>query len=228
MSPGAPEKQGRQAQRKRATPPARRAGNGPRRRGAEIIQAAAKVFAERGYHGATTQDIADVLGIRQASLYYYFQSKEIALEQVCLQGVEGYVEQAEAIANQAGSAAEKLGRLIYHHLAPMTGRPDFVRVFLRERRHLPDASRHRVGRLSRKYERIVQKVIETGLNSGEFRGDTDSRVAALAIIGMCNAATAWYGIEPDAGLERIAGGFARLLISGLARPGSTPAPRSRR
>ena len=45
----------------------------------EIMQAAAKVFAERGYHGATTQDIADVLGIRQASLYYYFPSKEVAL-----------------------------------------------------------------------------------------------------------------------------------------------------
>ena len=38
------------------------------------------MFAERGYHGATTQDIADVLGIRQASLYYYFPSKEAALE----------------------------------------------------------------------------------------------------------------------------------------------------
>ena len=49
---------------------------GPKRRTAEIIAAAAKVFARRGYHGASTQDIADVLGIRQASLYYYFESKE--------------------------------------------------------------------------------------------------------------------------------------------------------
>jgi AcrR family transcriptional regulator len=228
MSPSAPKKQGRAVKRKRAAAPARRAGNGPRRRGAEIIQAAAKVFAERGYHGATTQDIADVLGIRQASLYYYFPSKEIALEQVCMQGVEGYVEQAEAIAKKAGSAAEKLGRIVYHHLAPMTDRPDFVRVFQRERRHLPDASRRRVGRLARKYERVVQELIEAGVNSGEFRSATDSRVAALAIIGMCNAATAWYGIEPDASLERITGGFARLLTSGLARRGGAAAARSRR
>ena len=46
-----------------------------RRRAPQIIEAAARVFAERGFHGATTQDIADVLGIRQASLYYYFSSK---------------------------------------------------------------------------------------------------------------------------------------------------------
>ena len=51
-----------------------------RRRAPEIIEAAARVFAQRGFHGATTQDIADVLGIRQASLYYYFPSKEGALE----------------------------------------------------------------------------------------------------------------------------------------------------
>ena len=42
-----------------------------RRRLSEVVDAAAKVFARRGYHGASTQDIADVLGIRQASLYYY-------------------------------------------------------------------------------------------------------------------------------------------------------------
>ena len=65
----------------------RRAAAGPRRRAGEIIEAAARVFAERGYHGASTQAIADVLGIRQASLYYYFPSKEVALEQVCMLGV---------------------------------------------------------------------------------------------------------------------------------------------
>jgi len=56
------------------------------RRAPQIIEAAARVFAERGFHGATTQDIADVLGIKQASLYYYFSSKEVALELVCLRG----------------------------------------------------------------------------------------------------------------------------------------------
>ena len=65
-----------------------------KRRAAEMLAAAAKVFARRGYHGASTQDIADVLGIRQASLYYYFESKESALEAVCGDGVEDYVSGA--------------------------------------------------------------------------------------------------------------------------------------
>ena len=67
------------------------------RRADEIIDAAARMFAERGYHGTTTQAIADVLGMRQASLYYYFPSKEAALEEVCARGTDGFVEGAECV-----------------------------------------------------------------------------------------------------------------------------------
>ena len=61
----------------------RRGPNGPRRRAEEVLEAAAAVFADMGFHGASTQDIADRLGMRQASLYYYFILKEVALELVC-------------------------------------------------------------------------------------------------------------------------------------------------
>src|SRR3569833_630080 len=83
-----------------------------RRRAPEIIDAAARVFAERGFHGATTQDIADVLGVRQASLYYYFSSKGAALEVVCLKGVEGFFDAAKAIAAGPGNTAKRLSLLI--------------------------------------------------------------------------------------------------------------------
>ena len=93
----------------RAGPP--KAGKrNTRRRSGEIMEAAARVFAERGYHGASTQDIADLLGIRQASLYYYFPSKEVALEHVCMQGVAGFFETEQAIAAGPGNAAREAGR----------------------------------------------------------------------------------------------------------------------
>jgi AcrR family transcriptional regulator len=190
----------------------------PKRRTAEITAAAAQVFARRGYHGATTQDIADVLGIRQASLYYYFASKEAALVAVCLDGVEAYVASAAAIQRGPGSAFDKLVALVRHHIEPWRKRAAFTRVFLQERHKLPDASRHRVGRYARRYERIFQSVLEAGVATGEFRKDLDCRLTTLAAIGMCNAAAAWYGIEPGATIERIAGSFARLLIDGVAAP----------
>ena len=188
----------------------------PRRRAPEIIEATARVFAERGFHGATTQDIADVLGIRQASLYYYFPSKEGALELVCLQGVGGFYEAAKVIAAGGGGAADKLARLIKSHLSPLTDRSDFVRVFLNERQHLPAESRRRIVKLSRGLERVFEDVLKEGVRRGEFRSDLDTRLAVLGILGMANAVANWYCNE-DVAVERISGEFARLLVDGVMK-----------
>jgi TetR/AcrR family transcriptional regulator, cholesterol catabolism regulator len=212
-------------------PASRRSRASPRRRAPEIIEAAARVFAERGFHGATTQDIADVLGIKQASLYYYFPSKEGALELVCLQGVAGFFEVAEAIASGPGTAADKLARLIKSHLSPLTDRSDFVRVFLNERQHLPRESRRRIGRWSRGLERVFEDVLREGIRRGEFRADLDTRLAVLGILGMANAVANWYRSE-EVAIDRVSAEFVRLLAEGVTkrpqRRSHASAPRSAR
>jgi AcrR family transcriptional regulator len=196
-----------------ALPSSRRPAS-QRRRAPQIIEAAARVFADRGFHGATTQDIADVLGIRQASLYYYFSSKEAALELVCLKGVEGFFEAGKKIAAGPGSAPERLALLINSHLSPLLDRGDFVKVFLNERQHLPTESRRRIGRWSRGLERIFEDVIKEGVAQGEFRFDLDTRLAALAVLGMCNATPGWYRKE-GISMSRIGAEFAHLVIDGM-------------
>ena len=205
-------------------PSARRPRPSPRRRAPEIIEAAARVFAERGFHGATTQDIADVLGIRQASLYYYFTSKEEALELVCLQGVAGFFEVAKAIAAGPGAAADKLARLIHAHLAPLRDRSDFVRVFLNERQHLPAESRRRIGKWSRGLERVFEDVLKDGVRRGEFRSDLDTRLAVLGLLGMANAVANWYRAE-EVAIDHISAEFVRLVVDGVIK---RPKPRRRK
>jgi TetR/AcrR family transcriptional regulator, cholesterol catabolism regulator len=194
-------------------------GGGPsaktHRRSPEIIDAAARVFATLGYHGATTQDIADVLGIRQASLYYYLPSKEVALEIVCTHGVEDFYKAAKAIAAGPGTAREKLTGLVRAHITPLLDRGDFVRVFLTQRQFLPQASRRRVGKWSRAIEQIFEAVIRDGIRSGEFRADADPRLTTLGLLGMANAVAGWYGKE-QASIERIGNEFAALILRGLA------------
>ncbi len=196
-----------------------KASRNRRRRAAEIIDAAAQVFARRGFHGASTQDIADVLGVRQASLYYYFPSKEDALEMVCARGVEGFVEAAISVTEARGTASDKLRGLIASHLSPLRDRGDYVKVFLNERRHLPTESRRRIGRLSRAIERIFEDVLRAGIRSREFRGDLDPRLAALAILGMANSVATWYCKELNASVDRVAATFAALVIDGIRRKG---------
>jgi len=189
----------------------------PLRRSDEIIDAAARVFAERGYHGTSTQAIADVLGMRQASLYYYFTSKEAALEAVCLRGTDRFVEAAEAVVKSKGAALEKLARLIAAHLAPIEPRQGYVKVFVNERRYLPAASRRRLGRKTLAIERAFEHVILAGIADGSIVRDTEARLAMLA--GMCNVVINWCPSDQGKDMGRIAAQFAKLIANGLAANG---------
>jgi len=187
-----------------------------RRRQAEILDAAAKVFAERGYHGASTQDIADILGIRQASLYYYFPSKEIALERVCLKGVEGFFEAASEVAARSSTATEKVRGLIEVHLAPLQDRADYVRTFLNERHHLPPGSRKKVGKLSRAYEDVIERVLAAGIASGEIRAEAGARFLTLALLGLCKSVAIWHGKERFRDIPAIAADYAAIFLHGAS------------
>jgi AcrR family transcriptional regulator len=195
----------------------------PKRRTAEIVAAAAQVFARRGYHGASTQDIADVLGIRQASLYYYFDSKEAALEAVCTEGMRDYALRAQRIHRSHDSGAAKVGALVFHHLAPMADKLDFTLVFLRERRFLPAPARKRLGAMERRYERFVERIIRDAVESGEFRADLDPRMATLALLGLGNSAALWVGREPGVTLDRITRDYVDLLLRAFRDDTSKPA-----
>lgn len=187
----------------------------PRRSG-EIIDAAARVFASKGFHGASTQDIADELGIRQASIYYYFPSKEVALEKVCLIGAEGFYESAKAIADGEGTAAEKIARLCAAHTSPLIDRADYVRVFLTQRQFLPQASRRKIGRWSRGLERAFERVITSGIGTGEFDKGLDPRLATLALLGALNAVPLWLEKENFA-IATIAETISRVFLQGMMK-----------
>ena len=191
-----------------------RAKRSTHRRSAEILEAAAKVFAERGYHGATTQDIADVLGIRQASLYYYFPSKEVALEVVCARSAEGFLTTAQAIAAGPGTPTERLSALIRSHISPILERGDYIKVFLNQRKFLPSPSRKRVAVVSRGIEETFERVIREGIRSGDFRSDIDPRLAMLTVLDSANGVSSWYRKEGFS-LEKIAAQVVAMILKGV-------------
>src|SRR5271169_1841233 len=98
----------------------------------EVLDAAAIAFAEKGYLGASTRDIAERLGIRPASLYYYLPSKEAALLAVCKLGVLDFIDSLSDIIARRDPAPEKLRAAITNHLLPLRSRPaaDYIRVFV--------------------------------------------------------------------------------------------------
>jgi len=186
-----------------------------RRRYDEIIDAAAAVFAEKGYHGSSTKDIADRLGIRQGSLYYYFESKESALEEVCKIGVDGFVQRLEAILARDVPPEEMLRAAVHNHLQPLEDRPNYVRVFQRERHELPAARRRKISMAAAHYEKLLQTMFERGVAQGAFRKDLDCRLATLALLGMCNAVSEWHKAETGSTTWKIAESFVSILTIGV-------------
>ena len=182
---------------------------------AHAIRAAAAVFADKGFHGASTKDIAERIGIKQGSLYYYFRSKEEALSEVCLYGIEDYVHRMDGIAAGSQPFEVKLLATVTAHLSSYRERNEALKVHNDERLYLPPARRKKLHELGSRYRKSLQGVFAEGVKNGELRESIDCRFAAQAVIGICNA---WGDIivrEPELDLFDITQKCVDLLLNGF-------------
>jgi AcrR family transcriptional regulator len=150
------------------------------------IRAAASVFAAKGFHGASTGDIAAQLGIKQGSLYYYFDSKEEALEEVCLYGLQSYVENMDAIAASDEPFEARLLAVVSNHLGRYREKNEALKVHNDERLYLPRERRRRLKALGSHYREQLETIIDHGKVEGAVRDSIDSHFMAQSVIGMCN------------------------------------------
>lgn len=198
-----------------STPSRQRPSAAPKRRSV-VFDAAAQVFATRGFHGASTQDVADVLGVRQASLYYYFRSKEEALWQVCARGANLALERARAAcAPSTATSREKLVALIHAHFAVLAEAGDCMRVFLREAQHLTPRRRQAMARITLQIEECFENVIREGVRHGSFSPAHDPHLAMRAILGMLNAASFWRESRRVSPAQN-ARAIAQIALGGLS------------
>jgi len=200
------------------------------RRYREALDAAASAFAEKGYLGASTKDIADLLGIRQGSLYYYFPSKEAALAAICELGVKDFIGHLRGILTEPIPAAAKLRAAVANHLSPLRTRPeaDYIRVFLRHRHELPDGSRQAVAALALSYQNLIEQLFVEGIANGQFRADLNARLATLALLGLCNSVISARALPRSSSIDDFIDEYARIVVNGVAsvssQQGGAPPP----
>ncbi len=193
----------------------------------QVIEAAARVFAEKGYEAARLEDIAAELGILKGSLYYHAASKAELLFLVNCKRLTYLIDGIERIAQERCSPSEKLSTAIRAHLLHLdTHFPESSQWFVN-----PDTARHTAGqkaeyrRLSRQYESAMRGLIEAGIAAGELRADLDPKVTTLGILGMCNWLTRWYHQDGRLGIDHIAATYNTFIFDGLRAgvPCSPPA-----
>ena len=181
------------------------------------IRAAATVFAAKGFHGACTKDIAERMGIKQGSLYYYFKSKEEALGEVCLYGIQDYVEHMATIADSDQPFEAKLIATVTSHLSSYREKNEALKVYNDERLYLPKARRSRLKELGSDYRQRLEGIFEEGKKSGAVRQSVDCHFAAQAVIGMCNAWGDLIVRDSDLDLFMVIQKCTDLLINGFTK-----------
>ena len=188
------------------------------RRYREVLDAAATIFANKGYAAASTRDIAERLSVRQASLYYYFPSKEAALAAICELGVKDFIVNLRGILEQPIDTTAKLRAAIANHLSPLRSRPeaDYIRVFLHHRHELPSGLRQSIATLARAYQSLIERLFAEGLAANELRSDLDPGLATLALLGLCNSVISNRALPRSSSIDDIIDEYARIFVSGVA------------
>ncbi|MEO8631976.1 MAG: TetR/AcrR family transcriptional regulator [Chloroflexota bacterium] len=157
----------------------------------EILTAAARIFREKGYHGTSVQDIAEAVGLLKGSLYHYIRSKEQLLARLFEGSLGDAITELETIAARSATPTERLRDMVRVYVMSVTANLDAVGIYLREWRSLPAPDLARVRTRRRAMRRLFEDVIAEGIKRREL-SVSDPKIAALAIIGMCNWTYEWY------------------------------------
>jgi AcrR family transcriptional regulator len=166
----------------------------------DVVRAAGRLFADRGYHGTSMRDLGKELGLLGSSLYSHVSSKQDLLVEVVEEGAALFEESADEAMSSQGAAPDRLRALISGHVDVVVDNIDVARTFLNEARVLGAGHRSRILAARDHYEEAFRSVIREGMAEGKFRSDLDPKTSSIFILSMLNAIERWY--DPGGPLDR--------------------------
>jgi len=181
-------------------------------RKAELTRAAARLFAEKGYHGTSVGDLADALGVQKGSLYSHIDSKADLLWEVAREGAEAFHAALDTVPDE-GPVVERIRLALRAHLRVVAEQLDIATVFVREWRYLEGERRERYVAERRHYEEHFRALFREGREHGELRTDLDDGTATLLVLSSANWAYTW--LRPGADTDDLADRFTALLLDGM-------------
>jgi AcrR family transcriptional regulator len=177
----------------------------------QIVEAAAALFSERGYHATTVRDIAEAAGLLSGSLYAHIRSKEDLLQNIVMRAAGRFLEDLEAVVQDGGTPRERLRAAMRAHVRVVADDVEAARVFHHEWRALTGQRLAEVVRLRDRYEALWDGIVR------ELPGTADPKLARLLVLSAANWVYTWY--HPDGPLtpDEVADRFTDLLLRGLGR-----------
>jgi AcrR family transcriptional regulator len=182
----------------------------------DILEAAAQVFRQKGFHGASMADIAEAVNLQKASLYHHVSSKQEILFEILDRALELLLERISPIARQELPAEERLCQMIHEYLQILAENTDLSAVLLFEHRSLEGRQHARHIPNRDKFEALWREVLTDGVRARQFVCD-DVPVSARAILGIMNWTITWYKPNGPLTIDQIADHYSSLLLNGLRK-----------
>ncbi len=177
----------------------------------ELTRTAARLFAEKGYHGTSIGDLAEAMGVQKGSLYAHIESKADLLWDVASEGSAAFHAALDSVPDE-GPVVGRIRAALRAHLRVVAEQLDVATVFVREWRYLEGERREEFVAERRRYEERFRALFREGRELGELRTDLDDATAALLALSAANWAYTWLrpgSRPPKAGTSRPgAGGLA--------------------
>jgi AcrR family transcriptional regulator len=185
----------------------------------QILDAAVRAFARKGYHSCRVGEIAEEAGVAYGLVYHYFGSKEEVLETIFRDTWTQMLARIREVADSGEPANEQVRKVTALLLRTWRRDPDLVRVLVREVTRSPEQLREQIDEIGHAYSALEQ-VVANGQKTGEFRDDLDPQIAATIFYGALEEVlTGWVmGQLPDGDedIARAEQDVTGLLCDGLA------------
>lgn len=192
--------------------------NGGRARDREVIEAAVKIFWEKGYANASVQDVADALGMLKGSLYYYIDSKERLLEKIFDDSHAELSVIAAAAASGDGPASDRTARFLFDYAMWTLTHLERAGLYAREWRYASDVLKASLAEQQRFYDRTLRELLLAGQQEGTVAPEVDPRGASLFIWAAFTGLPDWYRPATKAEARKIAAMYVELARRACGAP----------
>ena len=194
----------------------------------ELVRIAARLFKERGFSKTRLIDIANAAGLDRATVYYYVGSKDELFQEAVEGMLTSNLANAQVFVEDAAlSIKEKLTKIVELLMVSYEVHYPQMYVYIQEQMHQVAHEESAWAKLimqkTRDFEKLVRRLLQEGIDSGELRGDLPARLASNALFGMFNWTHRWFTPDGSLTAREIAAAFASIFFDGFAAGAETPA-----
>jgi AcrR family transcriptional regulator len=199
-----------------------------RNRDPEMMDAALRLFARKGYAAASVQDVADAIGVLKGSVYHYIESKEDLLFRIFH---EAHLQNEALMAEIAALDVEPQERLrAYLERTVLTTLKNIERttLYFRDWRHLTGKRRETLARDRARYDQFLRQLIEAAYKAEGLKSPVDLKHVSSFVIGGTNWVADWFRPGGTDTVESVAADYTTLAMTailGIASPHRLPSNR---